>query len=585
MPPATRSSAPSSPTSTRSHTSHGPLSAASSYNSHSSSSSASSHSSASTATPSKRGHGSASHGSASASLSHGGLPTPRSTPGRGSTPRHSPRRVPHCVKCGRPRAGHPRSGCPYAGAGGGRRGVNAGGGDGGGGDNEMADGVSTVNGDGDGDDDDDDGDTEMGMADGEQRGGHECDRRMVDATASLQSLQIVVPGKEEAMEPLSEGDEEDYNGGCKRKGGMGRKSSKKRDKGRLCVRFAVADEGDLASLSSGAMQIVNRLLQPGIMASHRYGHDEEDDGGDEEGYFPVSPDLTPTPTQQTQPTESQEYYSQWQASSLGKQDSFILRWQSSLVQANPEPPTTMEMEIEEEEDIKPVLLDSLAEEGVPPPTQPAAPVPVVKLSRRMPGTLYTPTSSIQSAEDTKAGLQRDRERCWNDNAFSNPTAPAPPVFNRPAPSTPPPAPRKARPIMRTMSAEERSSFIRDLNARSKTATGSPNGGGGEGLAGNMPPAMLFRINAADVAKVKGDAHKHGFFVEAFAGEEKGQAWLVLGRDREAVAVLGERFSEESKKEEEQERAQKTASKGSRLGAYARGAVVGAVATWTGLAFS
>src|SRR5487761_1748469 len=43
-------------------------------------------------------------------------PMLRSTHGRSSvetTPTKSPRKVPHCTKCQRPRAGHPRQGCPY----------------------------------------------------------------------------------------------------------------------------------------------------------------------------------------------------------------------------------------------------------------------------------------------------------------------------------------------------------------------------------------------------------------------------------------------------------------------------------------
>jgi hypothetical protein len=46
-------------------------------------------------------------------------PTLRSnatTPGRTgvqTTPTKSPRKVPRCTKCQRPRAGHPRQGCPY----------------------------------------------------------------------------------------------------------------------------------------------------------------------------------------------------------------------------------------------------------------------------------------------------------------------------------------------------------------------------------------------------------------------------------------------------------------------------------------
>lgn len=31
-----------------------------------------------------------------------------------TAPQSTPRKVPHCTKCGRPRAGHPRQGCPYA---------------------------------------------------------------------------------------------------------------------------------------------------------------------------------------------------------------------------------------------------------------------------------------------------------------------------------------------------------------------------------------------------------------------------------------------------------------------------------------
>ncbi|TFK72025.1 hypothetical protein BDN72DRAFT_836816 [Pluteus cervinus] len=46
----------------------------------------------------------------SASTSPAGKPSSSSR----HTPSSTPRKVPHCTKCHRPRAGHPRSGCPYA---------------------------------------------------------------------------------------------------------------------------------------------------------------------------------------------------------------------------------------------------------------------------------------------------------------------------------------------------------------------------------------------------------------------------------------------------------------------------------------
>jgi hypothetical protein len=39
--------------------------------------------------------------------------TPNGRSGIETTPTKSPRKVPHCTKCQRPRAGHPRQGCPY----------------------------------------------------------------------------------------------------------------------------------------------------------------------------------------------------------------------------------------------------------------------------------------------------------------------------------------------------------------------------------------------------------------------------------------------------------------------------------------
>ncbi|KAH7914439.1 hypothetical protein BJ138DRAFT_1144007 [Hygrophoropsis aurantiaca] len=314
-------------------------------------------------------------------------PLKKATGGGLATPSTTPRRVPHCKTCGRPRAGHPRRGCP----------------------NPPL------------------------PADGDY------DSQLTD---ELESLHIV-QARSEPASPLDTRD------------------AKEKQKRRLSVRFALAPQESLASLSTSSSEIVNRLLEPGIM---------DDDSTDDvkEG---------------------------------------ILRWQHSLGPSGPEETKS--------------LLNAF--------------------SRRMPGTLRTPTPSLASTQPISS-----QESSFDMNKTVWMETPKSKAIGGP------------RPLGRTMSVEERSSFIGKLSNNS-----------------HISPAMLFSVESADLDSLQQEARKVGYHTHALPGEQEGQRWLILGRDQKAVELLALRFKEETAK---------TKQSGG-LRAAAGGALVGAVATWTGLAFS
>jgi len=252
-------------------------------------------------------------------------------------------------------------------------------------------------------------------------------------------------------------------------------------KRRLSVRFALVPEQTLASLSPTDTQLVEQLLQPGMISNV------------------VSP-----------------------------QDrvAHVLEWRKTLDDVDP--------------------MDARKEGPVEVKAEPLSDHVVAPLSRRMPCTLSTPTASLTATElITDQGIGGS---ALNMNET---------VYLLPDPDV-----KKTKPLSRSMSFEQRSLFLQQLNHSS-----------------SMAPATLFSIPLADLDSVQSDAEKVGFHVRVLPSGENGNKWVVLGTEEEAINVLAETFLEEEK------RNVRVKGGGGKLTAVAGGVVFGAVATWTGLAFS
>ncbi|KIJ69868.1 hypothetical protein HYDPIDRAFT_104507 [Hydnomerulius pinastri MD-312] len=168
-------------------------------------------------------------------------------------------------------------------------------------------------------------------------------------------------------------------------------------------------------------------------------------------------------------------------------------------------------------------------------------------SRRMPCMLDTPTASQASTEPLS-------EQGIGGSAINmNET-----IFLLPDPDV-----KKPKSLARTMSVEQRSLFLEQLNQSS-----------------NAAPATLVSIPLADVEDVRIDAERVGFIIRVLpSGGDDGQRWVILGTEEKAVDLLALRFAEEERK------SAKVKPRGGKFRAVAGGVVVGAVATWTGLAFA
>ena len=166
------------------------------------------------------------------------------------------------------------------------------------------------------------------------------------------------------------------------------------------------------------------------------------------------------------------------------------------------------------------------------------------LSRIMPCTLFTPTPSLTTTEPvTDQGIGGSALN-MNETVYLLPDV------------------KGARPLSRSMSFEQRSLFLQQLNRSSSTA-----------------PATLVSLPTADLNNVRSHAEKVGFHVRVLPGGEDNNKWVVLGTEQEAIDLLAEKFLEEEKKNK------RAKGRGGKLTAVAGGVVFGAVATWTGLAFS
>jgi hypothetical protein len=172
---------------------------------------------------------------------------------------------------------------------------------------------------------------------------------------------------------------------------------------------------------------------------------------------------------------------------------------------------------------------------------------------RMPGTLQTPNASFfeptQAEQDMARGegsRPQSRRTTANDGAPQN------------------------RPIVRSLSVEEREAFLADLHEASK-----------------VPPACVYVFPMRDIPRIKRSAEKAGFHAcvvnvsGPIADKIATDGWLILGREKQAVQLLKAEVECRRKGDHADERrGQKVA--GTMLRAVAGGAVVGAVVTFTRL---
>lgn len=256
-------------------------------------------------------------------------------------------------------------------------------------------------------------------------------------------------------------------------------------KRRLSVRFALLPAGSLASLSTTSSEIVERLLQPGMMSN---ASDDDGDGSDGQGA--------------------------------------IMQWKRTLT--SPESPPEDTPELSSKADKEPYATNH-ASSGT-------------RLSRRMPCTLRTPTPSLASTIPLSNQPTSDFVD-MNNTVFLDSDAE-----------------RKPNHLARTMSADERSLFLDNLAQSSGAA-----------------PAMLFSVPLIDLRAVQYDAEKLGFSVRVLPnGSSREHRWVILAKEGDAAEFLEKRLTEEEEKGRK--------AKGN-FGVAAGGALVGAVATFTGLAFS
>ncbi|KAG1806490.1 uncharacterized protein HD556DRAFT_1428601 [Suillus plorans] len=264
-------------------------------------------------------------------------------------------------------------------------------------------------------------------------------------------------------------------------------------KRRLSVRFALLPAGSLTSLSTTSSEIVERLLQPGMMSNVSDGedHDDHDGGGGD-----------------------------------GDGQRAIMRWRRTLT--SPESPPEEAPEISSRAGNEAYATGHAS--------------PGTGLSRLMPCTLQTPTASLVSTEPLSSHPTSDFVD-MNKTIFLDADCE-----------------RKPNPLARTMSADERSLFLDNLTQSSGVA-----------------PAMLFSVPLIDLKAVQCDAEKLGFSVRVLPnGSSQEHRWVILAKEGGAAEFLQQRLTEEE---------EKGRKKKGNLGVAAGGALVGAVATFTGLAFS
>ncbi|EDR12243.1 uncharacterized protein LACBIDRAFT_292738 [Laccaria bicolor S238N-H82] len=278
-----------------------------------------------------------------------------------------------------------------------------------------------------------------------------------------------------------------------------------RNRRRLSAQPQLPTSDSLLSLSTNSSEIVARLLQPGMF----------DDTTDEEN-----------------------------ASGRKAVDKKIVRWQETLAI-----PTTPRAE--------PALKNNKGKG---------------RYSTRspMPCTLDTPETSFASSTNSvsKQGIaaipQVESPVEEEEEPEATPDESAGPSTVTPTQGQATP-PRRAQPLGRSMSLEEREMFISKLTVKS--------------------PATIYILPKADIPTVTASATALGFHACAVLSDdaEDPEALLILGQDLGAVKKLFGKVEEENRKHSEQRKGKPRSSLG--LKAVAGGAVVGAVGAWAGLAFA
>ena len=159
--------------------------------------------------------------------------------------------------------------------------------------------------------------------------------------------------------------------------------------------------------------------------------------------------------------------------------------------------------------------------------------PLFKEGRIMPGTLITPQPSF-STEIPQTQETPHFDGDIDDGKTQSPAA--------------------AAPLARCMSMEERTTFLDGLAELSRA-----------------PPATVYAIHAQELPQIAESAKRLGFHTGTMLSESAVEGLLILGRDSAAVENLLYKLSKDSQQ--------------SGIRAMAGGAVAGAVATFTGLAFA
>ncbi|RXW25741.1 hypothetical protein EST38_g20 [Candolleomyces aberdarensis] len=174
----------------------------------------------------------------------------------------------------------------------------------------------------------------------------------------------------------------------------------------------------------------------------------------------------------------------------------------------------------------------------------------------MPGTLYTPNPSFFESQTSIV-----KQEVGPEIIFTSPT---------PSYTSDSPPPSKTKPLARTMSTEQREFFLSQIGSASK--------------------AMIHVLPKAHVLDIAEEARDMGLLADIVMNddEEDSQALLVVGKNDAEVDKLLARvqLAGQGKLQEKLEKKSAPSStSGSTFKAVAGGAVVGAVSTWAGLAFS
>jgi len=167
-----------------------------------------------------------------------------------------------------------------------------------------------------------------------------------------------------------------------------------------------------------------------------------------------------------------------------------------------------------------------------------------KRAVKMPCTLTTP--SPESSRESLKPLPDKQGTSAPDISVLGPS-------NSEVSSTP--SPRRSKPLVRSMSMEQREAFVSNLTDASD--------------------ATIYVLPSSDIHSIHASAIKLGLHARIVMSVDNGdQGLLVLGQDENAVHKMYKKVEIESKK-----------THSGRMSAVAGGAVVGAVGAWAGLAFS